>query len=85
MSSEFTVPPLPKVDRLAAIRAAKAAIQGGSHALPPRPSLAQLPRQIVSTNIHQPATPMSSSTGGSSSGGIGGASGSGGGSVGGRK
>ncbi|KAI0245517.1 hypothetical protein BJV78DRAFT_1365328 [Lactifluus subvellereus] len=81
----FAAQPLPKTDRLAAMRAAKAAIQGaqqqqqpqlhGSHGLPPRPAQAQLPRPTASTSANWPETPMSGSAGGSSSGGIGGASG----------
>jgi hypothetical protein len=88
MFSGFTAPPLPKVDRFAAIRAAKAAKQGGrqqhrSHPLPSRPAPARLLRPTVRTSAHQPATPMSSSAGGSPSGGVGVASGSSGGGSGG--
>ncbi|KAI0246012.1 hypothetical protein BJV78DRAFT_1158213 [Lactifluus subvellereus] len=95
--SAFAAQPLPKTDRVAAMRAAKAAIQGaqqqqllqlyGSHSLPPQPAQAQLPRPTSSTSANWQAAPMSSSAGGSSSGGVGDASGNGGGggSVGGRK
>ena len=91
MLATFGSRPSTKVDRLAAIRSAKAAIQNGqgqqqqwsesvgsSHPLPPRPSLAQVPRSTVGMNVDWPMAPMGGSGGGSPDGG-GGASGSGGG------
>ncbi|KAI0247544.1 hypothetical protein BJV78DRAFT_1285460 [Lactifluus subvellereus] len=56
MFSAFAGQSLPKIDHLAATRAAKATIQGGqqqlqlygSHPLPPRPAQAQLPRPTAS-------------------------------------
>jgi hypothetical protein len=85
-----------RIDRLAAIRAAKAVIQSGqqqqqqpqavgSHSLPARPVSVQVPRQTVSMTADRMAVAMSS-IGGGSSGGGGGAnnSGSGGGGAGGK-
>ncbi|KAH9957584.1 hypothetical protein BC827DRAFT_1224453 [Russula dissimulans] len=86
MLASFASRPSAKVDRLAAVRAAKAAIQSGQqqqpqsiglHPLPPRPSLALVPRPTTNTNA--PVEPMNGIVGGSSGSGDGGPSGSGGG------
>jgi len=88
MLSSFASRPSAKVDRLAAVRAVKAAIQSGQqqqpksivpHPLPPRPSPVQLlPRPTTSTSA--PVEPMSGIVGGSSgANGDGGTGGTGGG------
>jgi len=89
MLATFASRPSAKVDRLAAVRAAKAAIQGGqqqqqqsfaSHPLPARPSQAQVSRPTASTD--RPMTPMGGSAFGSAgilNPGSGGASSGGGG------
>jgi hypothetical protein len=73
MLATFASRPSAKVDRLAAVRAAKAAIQGGqqqqqqqsfvSHPLPARPPQAQVIRPTASTD--RPMTPMGGSAFGS--------------------
>jgi len=86
MLASFASRPSAKVDRLAAVRAAKAAIQSGQqqqppsiglHPLPPRPSPVLVPRPTTNTNA--PVEPMNGIVGGSSGSGDGGPSGSGGG------
>jgi hypothetical protein len=63
MLSMFTSGPLTKIDGLEAVRAAKAAIQGGqqqqaSRPVPPRPSQAQLPRPTPGMSVDSPVVPM---------------------------
>ena len=77
MLSTLTSRPSTKIDRLAAVRAAKAAIQGGqqqqaSHTLPPRPSQAQSPRPTPGMSVDSPVAPMvGANSSGSGNGGAG--------------
>lgn len=76
MLSTLSSRPSTKIDRLAAVRAAKAAIQGGqqqqaSHPLPPRPPQAQVPHPTPGMSVDLPVAPTIGAN--SSGGGNGGA------------